>query len=165
MFSKMLSCLMKQSTQNYGGEKGCWAIWQWWERLKGHRSDAGLPLPKPLLYSAQAPSLKILPEDVQACIYLLLHESEGQSWPSLISCQRAWKVPTGDSWFETVRFHFAAAFTSPECSKQDTQWHHSACHSGSEPPSPAPRAAMGERPPAWDTAVLGVSKMGTSHFC
>lgn len=48
------------------------------EAKRGHRSDAGLPLPKSLLYSAQAPSLKILPEDVQVCIYLLLYESEGE---------------------------------------------------------------------------------------
>ena len=48
------------------------------EAKRGQRSDADLPLPKSLLYCAQAPSLKILPEDVQACMYLLLYESEGE---------------------------------------------------------------------------------------
>lgn len=40
------------------------------EAKRRHTSDVGLPLP----YSAQAQSLKILPEDVQAC--LLSCESE-----------------------------------------------------------------------------------------
>lgn len=49
------------------------------EAKRGHRSDAGLPLLKSVLSSAQALSLKILPEDVQTCIYLPLYESEGES--------------------------------------------------------------------------------------
>lgn len=64
-------------------------------------------------------------------------------------------------------FPLGGCFTSPKCSKQDTQWHCSVCHSRSEALrsglllvfrqhlSPGLRAAMEGWPQSWDTSCVG----------
>lgn len=90
------------------------------EAKRRHISDVGLPL----LYSTQTQTLKILPEDVQACQYLLLCESERIETVTDFML-KGLKFPHWRQLFGNCSFLCCGCFTSPQCSKQDTQWHHS----------------------------------------
>lgn len=146
------------------------------EAKRGHRSDAGLPILKSSLYGTQALSLNILPEDVQAYVSacMNLRVNRDPHWfyiegPEISPLETAGlKLLVSTSWLlcatRRQQTGHPVAPLSKSQRERTTLWSWLLLLFRQHL-SPGPRAAMEERPLPWDTAVLGVPKMGVSHFC
>lgn len=156
---------MKQTTQNYGGEKGYWAIWQWWERLKEDTEAMRVCLYQNLCCTVLKP--RVLKFCLKMCRHayifycMNLRASRDPHWfhvegPEMSPLETAGlRLFVSTLWLLYVARMQQTGHPVAPLSMSQREW----------TTEPSTESCDGGETSGLGHSCVGVSKMGTSHFC